>query len=897
MKALKYLMFVTTALASCAMASGVAFAEDLPILASPGAWGGWKTDHASFEFGVQVFIDKPGTSPVNSAAKFNQYGNETNPLNLKAFNVGTSSGDGSIVAEVLGKNIGTNHQDLELNIDNPGLNYLSFGWYKVPNLRSNTAQTIFSGVGTNNLTVPGNVVQALHDGVFNSTAPIVAGSYANSAGANSTIPVQNQLNGANGLPAAAVAFLPRGCLLSAQGPVANASGVACAAGVVPVQTTINNNLSRIDVGIQHDRQEVNERWTPNENWDVKVQFSNDHRWGTQEQGFLFSSGTSTSTAQVPMPVDDVTQDASISAEYSGLSPWGMNWNAMLKYNMSVYTDKFAAFTAENPFGGPGSPVGASVAGCPVATATTNFNCYGMGQMSTTPTNGANAIMGQVGVDLPWFKNSRYMLTFNYNDMRQNQSFIPMTINPGSQLNGTAVGAVPGSYAPLSGAAGLAALAPLSRSSLQGNIDTLLINNVLSSNITSDLKNKLTYRYYSNQNHTPQMTFANWVLNDSVITTGAMNYANHTTLFSSYVKQNVSDELSWTPMHGATFGVFGGLERHDYTQYAANYTNEGTAKVFAVLNPWDWLTVRANDAYSVRRYGTYNWQNFVGAQMGGGLAPQGLVESPALVAFNVANRNRNVGSLYFDIQMPIEGLVLTPTASMRWDDYPVDRTMLAQTGSPYQQGVTFDHNWTAGLEANWTINSNLQLMGGYMFSNGMEKLLADQSGANLAQVYYSNMADYVHTFMAGATWQVIPDKLTVKLSATHEMAKDNWATGPMELCVAQIAATASAANCGVVSPGNPAYTPMTNRFDHLDLKLTYKIDDSLMHQAGLSEGYFALKFTYEQNDVSNWQNSAQTAYMYSTLNSSTTAMRSMIFLAGNNPNYRAEAVMSSLVLKW
>ena len=74
----------------------------------------------------------------------------------------------------------------------------------------------------------------------------------------------------------------------------------------------------------------------------------------QEQGFLFSSSTSTPMAQVPMPIDDWTQDATISAEYFNKTPWGRNWNAMLKYGVSLYTDAFNSFTAENPFGGPGN---------------------------------------------------------------------------------------------------------------------------------------------------------------------------------------------------------------------------------------------------------------------------------------------------------------------------------------------------------------------------------------------------------------------------------------------------------------------------------------------------------------------------------------------------------------
>ena len=884
MKALKHLIMATTALASGGIWTGVAFADDLPILAAPGPLSAWSVDHAMFDFGAQVFIDGPGKTASNSAAKFNQYGNQTNPVYLKAFNVDGT--DGVTRAEILGKNIATDDQDLEVNIWQPGQNYLTFGWYQVPNFRSNTAETLYNGVGGNNLTIPSPVVQQIYNGLFNTTG---VANVANGPGFNSTIPVQNLVSAKNGTPINA--FVPNGCLLTAQGTVAGPFGVACKPGVTPVQTTINNNVNRIDLGIQHDRKEIDERWTPNENWDVKVQYSNDHRWGTQEQGFLFSAGTSTPVAQVPMPVNDTTQDASISAEYNGISPWGLKWNAMVKYDLSIFTDQFAAFTAENPFGGPNSPAGAGVASCPLTNATTKIpDCYGIGQESTLPSNGANAIMGQVGVDLPWFKSSRYMLTFNFNDMQQNQQFIPMTINAAG---------VTGLY-PITAAGATAALLPMPRSSLNGNIDTLLVNNVLTSNITSDLKNKVQYRIFSDQNHTPQLTLRNFLVNDTALAPGAVGgteYAPHGTLFSSYVKQNANDELTWRALSNLTLGGFAGWERFDYTQYPVNYTNEETGKLFANYSPTDWLTVRANEAYSVRRYGAYNWANFLGAPSYiAGNPTSGLAEAPALVDFNVSNRNRNVASLYVDLQTPIEGLTFTPTASMRWDDYPTDQALLNSlaTNNSAQQGVKFDHNWTAGIEGNYTINSNIQLMAAYMHSNDMERLIATQSAAS---VYGSDMSDYVHTIMAGATWQLIPDKLVLKLTGTHEISRDTWVTGPVGNCLATIAATASAANCGVVSPGNPGYPPMTGLFDHIDAKLTYKIDESLMHQFGFNEGYFSVKFMYEQNSLKNWQTNDITPYMYSVLNSSTTSLKEMVLMGGDNPNYRAEAVLTSFVLKW
>ena len=48
--------------------------------------------------------------------------------------------------------------------------------------------------------------------------------------------------------------------------------------------------------------------------------------------------------------------------------------------------------------------------------------------------------------------------------------------------------------------------PLPASSLNGAINTLLSNNILTTKITPDLTSKLSYRYYDFQNNTPQIFF-------------------------------------------------------------------------------------------------------------------------------------------------------------------------------------------------------------------------------------------------------------------------------------------------------------------------------------------------------------------------------------------------------
>jgi len=355
MKTRQALCLSGAALSASIGLAGLALADELPTLAQPGAPEGWYTE-GEVAAGGQVFIDKPGDKPANSAAKFNEYGDNTEPVFLQSLNYALVDKSGGFRADLHGANIGQDNQKLEVDLEQPGTQYLTLGWYKTPQLRSNTAETIFGGVGTTNLTVPNNVVNSLYDAIYNSTAPTTATtgagySWNGTTGNSPAWPVQNQILGAS------ASYVPKGCFLSAQAVPGQTTYPACAANVSPVQTTINSAENKINLGLQRDRKEIDYRWTANEHWNIEVDYSAEHRYGVQEQGFLFSSSTSTPLAEVPMPVDDWTQDASISAEYAGLSPWGMNWNGMLRYNVSLYTDSFNSFSAENPFGGPDSPAG------------------------------------------------------------------------------------------------------------------------------------------------------------------------------------------------------------------------------------------------------------------------------------------------------------------------------------------------------------------------------------------------------------------------------------------------------------------------------------------------------------------------------------------------------------
>src|SRR5450759_979654 len=205
-------------------------------------------------------------------------------------------------------------------------------------------------------------------------------------------------------------------------------------------------LYQTDIGITRDTAAAAYRWTPTDAWDIKADYAHLARSGTQVDGiagFGNAGGGGSSAVQVPKPVDDTTQNYGLNGEYAGTSPWGKKFTFKLAYNGSTYTDNLSSYTIQNPY---------LTTGAGVSAGTSPID-----RMSLWPSNQMNAIGGTLGADLPWM--SRYVGTLNYTMMRQDDSFIPM-----SYQNPTF---------------------PLPASSLNGAINSLLSNNVVTTKITPE----------------------------------------------------------------------------------------------------------------------------------------------------------------------------------------------------------------------------------------------------------------------------------------------------------------------------------------------------------------------------------------------------------------------------
>ncbi len=419
---------------SSALAADAGLPVKAPVVAAEAPW--WT--HGFIEFGGRGFLNDPPYGGhiwqgQGSLAKFYEYKTEK-PGPFGDFNFATGSGNGLYQINAWGYNPGYSDQAYDAYFTKAGEHYLDFHWDETPHVYSTSASTLFTTNG-NALTV---------------TNPNFGSQARTALGVPTT--------GATAWPGITAANAPA------------------------LAAVINNSLSPTTIGIRRDTASVNYRWTPTDNWDIKVDYSNMRRTGSQVDNIKLSSGTSGVDMQVAKPIADTTQNFGVNGEYIGVTPWGKRFNAMAGYFGSVYTDDFSSYTVQNPFCVPN---GAGLNCAPGANTGAPF-----GTMSTPPSNSMNAGTGTIGMDLPL--NSRYMGTVTYSEMLQNAQFLPFSSNPA-----VLIGGVPAT-----------SLSLLPAQSLNGQINTLLVNNVLTTQWNPDLKTKLGLPFYDYNNQTPQIATIN-----------------------------------------------------------------------------------------------------------------------------------------------------------------------------------------------------------------------------------------------------------------------------------------------------------------------------------------------------------------------------------------------------
>jgi MtrB/PioB family decaheme-associated outer membrane protein len=601
------------------------------------------------------------------------------------------------------------------------------------------------------------------------------------------------------------------------------------------QNAINNAILAgagiTSIGIERSTASAEYRATPTPETDFRVQYSGTRREGTQLQWGIIEQGFGSPALQMPKPVADTTQNVAASGEYYGTTLWGTKFNVKAGYNASIYQDDFSMFTFQNPFGNG-------------TAANPNF-----GFMSTPPNNNAQAFTVTTGVDLPF--RSRYMSTVSYNMMRQNDAFGPETVNP----------ACCGPGGP-----------PVLPGSLNGEINTLLVNNVLNTQLTDDLKATAKFRYYDFDNRTPAVIVPTYVLADVQLKTAPD--VPRRSLQISYIKENASEDLTWRANNWLTLGVVGGWERWDRTHMDANVTNEYSGKVYANVKTWDIGTLRSSVEFDSRRYETYDYLDYVARVAY--LNPGESVNSSLMRMFDMANRDRIKGNLLWQIDFP-GGFSITPNAGVRLDNYALDPTIGTF-------GVQQDNMWSAGADIAYTFTRGVTFLASYNREEHREGLRGDTgstivgTGVTSSTVAYAaQMNDFVDVFLVGANFELVPERDDFKFTYTFVHDREVWNTGLI---------SGSTTNFS-------QYPDVVNNFQRIDAVYKHRFDPDWVRKAGFTGDVVAkLRYTWERNAVANWQDvNTPDVWFYDQ------GANRMISMAAVNPNYNVQMLVASLAVKW
>jgi len=652
-------------------------------------------------------------------------------------------------------------------------------------------------------------------------------------------------------------------------------------------------LHQQDIGIQRNTASGSYRWTPTEAWDFNADYAHMDRTGSQVAGIvgLMPAGTartSSAAIQVGAPVNDTTQNFGATGEYAGTSPWDQKFTFKLAYNGSLYDDHMSSYTVQNPF--CTVPNAAATCGIYPAGAAGKASQSPFAQLSTPPSNTANSFGGTLAADLPM--QSRYVATVNYTMMTQNATFQPMTDNPGafpSPFGGLPWNQV--NFGFINGNLG----APIS--SLNGKIDTLLSNNVLTTKITPELTSKITYRYYGIDNNTPRIVFPCWVSVDQTGPAvapaaatpcgsqgagaggGSTTESAISSLTMSYIKQNAGYALNWRPSKEWNFNADYGYERYNYTETDYNITNENSGKLSADWKPASWLTVRASGYYADRRYDIHNYQQFVQSiqfptvtsGFGTPFPATGAswFYSPGYQQFMFDNRQQTKANVAVDI-VAFPGVTITPTFKYQEDSYGINPLN--------QDGINFNRETSAGVDVGWVISPDLSIAVSYYWEYYNLNMYNNISGSGTAAPPFGGGPvitfdqQRVNTLTAAVNWSAVPDKLNLDVRYTISQGVD-------------------AQTCQACAP---AYPNDTTLFERLDATATYKFDPTWLNQMGWKGDMKAkLRYSWERNSVNNWQNDSLAPFT-PFLNSATS---SFLWMAYDNPNYNVQMIAASLIASW
>ncbi|MEE8399614.1 MAG: MtrB/PioB family decaheme-associated outer membrane protein, partial [Desulfobacterales bacterium] len=469
------------------------------------------------------------------------------------------------------------------------------------------------------------------------------------------------------------------------------------AGVQPDFPELDSAIHRL----AHDIEMISKRakgkgaftYTPNAQWQFSLQYGNEKRSGRKPFGANFGFAP----IELIEPTEYQTQEVRAGVEY-----FGKNWNAQLGYFLSVFENDVDVLVWDNPF-----------------VENDGTSTSARGRIDLYPDNTAQKIHFSGAANLPF--STRLMATISHGWRRQNDSFIPLTIN--TMLDTSAVA--------------------LPADSLNGEVDTTRLNISVTNRFFSSVGFTARFRYYDYDNQTPSLTFPGYVRTDErVVLTQRRNVAN------DYRKINSSVDANVRLMKDVSFKV--GYNREQwYRRYReAAETDENTYRASLDYTPHaSWLLVRTSYAFAEKKTQGYDRKRV--AYEGFPSGDPGIGQLPQLRKFDMASRQRNKANLLAQIT-PFDTLSFTSSLGLAFDDFDES-----------EYGMRTNNSYDFSVDAAFNPTPDLALFASATWENFDYEMQSRQrrtGNDSPNSDWISDMEDKAITIGASMSWAAIPEKV-------------------------------------------------------------------------------------------------------------------------------------------
>lgn len=439
--------------------------------------------------------------------------------------------------------------------------------------------------------------------------------------------------------------------------------------------------------------------SPSPDMDISSRYTVTRKLGDRPFSMSFGTGSGGNFLELVEPIQQTVHDFRL-----GMTIAKPQWQFQVGYTFSAFQNDVDRVTFQNPC----YDLAAGAPECPAAD-TNAGGAAQLGRSSLPPDNMAHTVNIGGGLNLPL--RTRITGNFAYSFWLQNAGFLPIATRdcPGC-------GVMP-------------------QSDLGGLVRTANANIGLTSRpFALPLTFSAKYRLYDLNDDSDNFLVPAHALNDRVGTIeDPLRPERH-----SWRRHNADLDARYQVLQSlaTTVGV-GWEEMHRGPERQVMDMDEVFFKAAVDMTPADWLLARLTYKPSIRRVDY------------AGHAPGGVQQNSYARRFDQADRDRQRVDLMLQFT-PSDVISITPTGSLRFDDYPKDNSY----------GIRQEYSWAAGIDVNWAPVERFSLGLGYMHEVNNRDLRARMTfdATSFNTTFLSNIKDTFDTVRLSSAVGVIPKLL-------------------------------------------------------------------------------------------------------------------------------------------